>query len=283
MQDSLLAEEKFLEVLSSYEEIDSSNVDLEQIFNKVIKARSISFGKKLRSIRVSKEYSQVGISNYLNIRRATYISWESGSHVPKVANLNALAELLEIDPCELIKGLDVNPSNDKNVGNLNDKKVGNVGSLPMLPPSCLEKTRFMPFLNNFSKDLKNIPFKRFDYSNKYDCVFTQNDSSMDGVVRSIKKGASVLCSFKLIKEIYSKSNNDIRQALSGKVVLLTILGRNPMLREVYFDGEKLHLIAWNEKIESMVLPTGELPDNDKSIHADNVEFFAIAEKVIFDL
>ena len=152
MQDSLLAEEKFLEVLSSYEEIDSSNVDLEQIFNKVIKARSISFGKKLRSIRVSKEYSQVGISNYLNIRRATYISWESGSHVPKVANLNALAELLEIDPCELIKGLDVNPSNDKNVGNLNDKKVGNVGSLPMLPPSCLEKTRFMPFLNNFSKE-----------------------------------------------------------------------------------------------------------------------------------
>ena len=272
-------EERIWKILNSYEEIDRSNVDLEQIFNKVIKARSISFGKKLRSIRRSKEYSQLSMANYLNIRRATYISWESGSHVPRLPTLIALAELLETDICDLITGLEANPL--KNGSKWNIKKASD--SLPLLSPKSLERSSFLLFLNEFSVEYKKLPFKYFQFTNKYDCVFIQNDSSMDGVVRSIKKGASVLCSFKLIKEIYSKSNNDILQALSGKIVLLTILGRNPMLREVYFDGEKLHLIAWNEKIESMVLPTGELPDKDKSIHADNVEFFAVAEKVIFDL
>ena len=92
-------EERIWKILNSYEEIDRSNVDLEQIFNKVIKARSISFGKKLRSIRRSKEYSQLSMANYLNIRRASYIAWEQGKHVPRLPTLIALAELLETDIC----------------------------------------------------------------------------------------------------------------------------------------------------------------------------------------
>ena len=275
MSQKLIENQKFIKILQRYEPAKTIDVnDLERIVNKLLRARSTSFGRKLRIYREKKKISQLALANYLNISRLSYVAWETGRHVPKLPKLEELSSYLEVDVSELISHLEPNET----VASVISKF-----SKPLLEPSLMEKTKFPVFLQTFRNYEDTCCSVNLDAFNECDCVYIQDDDSMEGSQHTIPKGSKVLCSFKFIEEIYNKPSSEIRDFLSGKVVLLTILGQKPRLRQIQFDGQNLYLISWNDKSPNMTLPTGFLQDGDKSFHADNVEFFAIAEKVVYDL
>lgn len=271
--DFLLKNEKFIKILQSYSPVEKINsLNLESVFNLEIGARSKSFGIKVRLCRETRKYTQVGMANYLNLTRRGYIAWERGEHVPKLSAFCELCKLLQVDPYELIFDLELNIHEDRN---------NSSSDLVILTPNFLTTTTFQPFLHEFEVKRKQLETIKLFPSVEYDCVYIQDDDSMQSESRTIPKGSNVFCSFKLIKEIDTKSSVEIWDSLSGKVVLLTVLGQRPRLREIYFDGSKLKLIAWNSKVPDMELPTGALQDGDRSIHAHNVEFFAVAIDVLY--
>ena len=241
--------------------------------NKKIRACSISFGKRLQTIRKSKNISQLSLAKALHISRLSYVAWETGRHVPKLPKLEELSSYLEVDVSELISNLESNET----VASVISKF-----SKPLLEPSLMEKTKFPAFLQTFRNSEDTCCSVNLDAFNECDCVYIQDDDSMEGSQHTIPKGSKVLCSLKKIEKIYNKSKFEICDLLSGKVVLLTIFGQKPRLRQNEFDGQNLYLISWNDKYPNITLPT-RLIKEDNFFHADNVEFFAIAEKVIFDL
>ena len=88
MSQKLIENQKFIQILQKYEPAKTIDVnDLERIVNKLLRARSTSFGRKLRIYREKKKISQLALANYLNISRLSYVAWETGRHVPKYLNL----------------------------------------------------------------------------------------------------------------------------------------------------------------------------------------------------
>ena len=62
-----------------------------------------SFGKKIKTLRKAKGYSQYNLADEANIDRSQVIAVENGTGNPTISTIYALAEALKVKPKDLLE------------------------------------------------------------------------------------------------------------------------------------------------------------------------------------
>lgn len=67
-----------------------------------MEAVMVNIGEKLKTLRISKRYTQDFIANYLNISRSTYANYERNHSFPDYEKLISICKLYDINPNYLL-------------------------------------------------------------------------------------------------------------------------------------------------------------------------------------
>lgn len=102
-----------------------------------------TFAATIRQLRKNAGYTQGKVSRLLNIQRATYCNYETGSRTPSLETIVALAELYQVSVDYLVRGVDALPC----TGAFSRELLREVDSLPeKSQKEILEYVRFKKFL-----------------------------------------------------------------------------------------------------------------------------------------
>ncbi|MGL4336998.1 MAG: helix-turn-helix domain-containing protein [Turicibacter sp.] len=63
----------------------------------------MTFGEKLKQLRVKNEYSQENLAQLLNVSRQAVTKWENGNGIPDIENLKAIATLFDVTIDSLVR------------------------------------------------------------------------------------------------------------------------------------------------------------------------------------
>ena len=261
------------------DELSEDESTIETLFLKIAKTNLKLLGKRLQEARKSKGYSQVGLTNILKVRQATFSDWENGKNLPRLDALKQLLELYDVDPGELI---DVNP-----LKLVNDSFIHVVDD---------DLFRFKTF-DTFLFDLKNLEDKKripVPASDQLSFAYKVHDSSMLSAVSSnisLFNNSLVLCS---THELSDTTFSQREIICKDKICIVSICHEEPMLRLIKYENGVLSLIALNGDYKSYGFPDGAeyekfLEDSDNCIYhgqktySCSVEIFGIAKKMYVDL
>lgn len=92
---------------------------------------STTFGETLRRLRVGKNLTQQQLADWLHMDRTSITSWEMGRHMPDIAMISQLAEVLDVDTMVLIAATE-EPGEVPNVLLVDDKPIILEGGIPTL-------------------------------------------------------------------------------------------------------------------------------------------------------
>jgi DNA-binding XRE family transcriptional regulator len=70
---------------------------------------AVAFGRNLRAARKKAGIGQHGLARAAGLHRTTMGFLENGERTPRIDTLLLLADALDIDPCDLLKGVKVSP------------------------------------------------------------------------------------------------------------------------------------------------------------------------------
>lgn len=94
----------------------------------------ISFGTRLRALRLEAGYTQQNIADALKINRSTYTYYETGKTTPDVHTLRVLAQILNVNITELLDSeghvslLDSSNRRPRRMINENPVKIGDLST-----------------------------------------------------------------------------------------------------------------------------------------------------------
>lgn len=255
--------------------LERDEVSVRKAIIKFLKIEPTRFAENLKTIRESKGISQIGLSNYLGISQTSYSAWETGNHVPRIAKLELLSQLLEVDVGDLFPEAQVK---------------ADITYIPVF--------KSIDFLYKTLGTFKSVPAsfsqeKTIDYYNgAYQFAYVVEDDSMVGADNLLPKNSLIFCSNSELSIVSDKLEQLL--ALSGKVVLLSIAKGPALLRELSFDGTYIRIKAWNSNIpEKICLSSGSksLPKGKESFALYNnhpltvsmIEVFGVARKQVQDI
>lgn len=182
------------------------------------------------------------------------------------------------DPSEIISVNPVSPTSTI------ERKV------PILPKNFFIGESFDSFRRKFER-FQATDFFTIGTQDSYDFALTIDDPDMVGYEKAIPVGAVVLCSY---APLLNKSRYEILRYINKKISVVGIVHREARIRETFFDEDFFTLRCWNatqpEKrfpVDLSLISKLDNPEKAKWLgyetHADNIEVFGIAKKVIFDL
>ena len=63
----------------------------------------MTFGEKLKALRVREEYSQEQLAELLHVSRQAVTKWESNAGMPDIENIKAVADLFDVTLDSLLR------------------------------------------------------------------------------------------------------------------------------------------------------------------------------------
>ena len=63
----------------------------------------MTFGEKLKSLRIREEYSQEQLAELLHVSRQAVTKWESGAGLPDIENIKAIADRFDVTLDSLLR------------------------------------------------------------------------------------------------------------------------------------------------------------------------------------
>lgn len=263
-----------------YPELDVSSVtSMDTSLLCILTGFPKEFSKNLKSIRARLGISQKEMSLKLGISFVTYSYWETGANPPRITTLKEIFEKTDFfDPSEIISVNPVSPTSTI------ERKV------PILPKNFFIGESFDSFRRKFER-FQATDFFTIETQDSYDFALTIDDPDMVGYEKAIPVGAVVLCSY---APLLNKSRYEILRYINKKISVVGIVHREARIRETFFDEDFFTLRCWNatqpEKrfpVDLSLISKLDNPEKAKWLgyetHADNIEVFGIAKKVIFDL
>ncbi|SKA66196.1 DNA-binding transcriptional regulator, XRE-family HTH domain [Succinivibrio dextrinosolvens DSM 3072] len=217
--------------------VDDDESLFEEAYLWALKLNHKHFRKKLKEYRENCGYSQTSISKALNVTQATYSSWETGKHIPKVEFIKKLTDLLNLqDPVQFIVSAINKPFGSK--------------SVPVLPPNFfvgLKPEIINTELEKYLSETSCIETFRILESEKYDFAFKVTDTLMEGTQKKITKDSYLLCSFCSPQGL---TKYQLLKFVSGMVAIVSCKGNSAIIREVQFSEKEeiVSLLIWNTRI-----------------------------------
>lgn len=277
----LVSYPKLIEKLKTYyPDLDvSSTREVDNALQCVISGFPREFSKNLKNIRARLGINQRVMAQRLNMSFVTYSFWETGANPPR---LNKLKEIFEkndfFDPSEIISVNPVSPTSSL------ERKI------PILPKNFFIGESFDSFRRKFER-YQATDFFTVETQDSYDFALYVEDADMVGYEKAIPVGAVVLCSF---APLMNKSRYEILRFINKRISVVGIVHREARIRATFFDEDFLTLRPWNptqpEKrfpVDLSLISKLDNPEKAKWLgfdtHADNIEVFGVAEKVIYDL
>ena len=204
----------------------------------VVKGHSVEFGSNLRELRKAKGYNQIDLAKLLEVGQNTYSNWETGTHVPKLANIKRIVELLDADPADLM------PVNTEGRGGIAKVPIITSSFLKLLRPGDLRRTMALA---------GELPYIRVPEGEVYDFAFREEDTDMVGDKMAIPPGSIALCQTRCFRDCVTSEQRF--QAANGHLAVVSFMGMQGMIREVHFLDEVLNLVPWNPDAKLMAFPT----------------------------
>lgn len=231
---------KLREILKKYNpQLKDTEESFVQTYEKVIKGFPDVLKKKIREVRIEHKLGQIELAKKIGTTQATYSSWETGSHIPKIKNIIQLAEALDVDPSSFIE---LNPLEG------HDKR-----ELPILDKSFFSHKTFSDIqliVNNPKargvKDFRPV----FTEDEAEFCFDVGNCSDMKGK-DGISPYSIVTCKASNLK---GKTKEEIFNSVNGSVCVVSVNGGEGILRQVFFDGTVLKITSIDNTAEARIFP-----------------------------
>lgn len=74
----------------------------------------MTFGEKLKQLRIQHEYSQENLAELLYVSRQAVTKWENGNGMPDIENLKAISDVFDVTLDSLIRDVEEIETTDEN-------------------------------------------------------------------------------------------------------------------------------------------------------------------------